>query len=221
MSKDADHLTLPEDVKNRIRLEEQLRMAVRADLEKEEKKQPQEAGLRGFLNSKLGLIVLSTILVPTMAGIYTQMQQRASQRSLQNQQTIKLMAEFDWRISEIEFHRSRIPSEADHAKWESAMYIWRSIVGDPNYLPTLPEFQRVHLGGMVAQFRALGYEDKDGIALRTIKEMESGGEAVHLAGQPPDMDHTYEVNKLDSQLAVLKQFRSRIAPRTGIWGLLL
>ncbi|MGE5111372.1 MAG: hypothetical protein ACM3JB_10980 [Acidobacteriaceae bacterium] len=216
----ASQSSLPDDVVNRIRLEEELRGKVRSELEEQERKQNDGHGLRGFLNTKLGILVLSTILVPAFGGLYTHMQQRAVQRNTENQQTIKLMAEFDWRISEIEYHRSHIPNEPDPDKWASAAWIWRAIVGDPGYLPTLPEFQRVHLGGIVAQFRALGYKDPGDLVLKTVKQMESGGAAVPLPGQPPNQDHTYDVNKLDSQLAILKQFRSHIAPKSGFWGLL-
>jgi hypothetical protein len=212
--------TLTEDAKERIRLEEQFRLKARSEQEEEDSKKNQSGSILPFLNSKLGIVVLSTILVPTIGGLYAHMQQRAAQRSTQNQQTIKLLTEFDWRIAEIEYHKNGIPHEANPDKWASAAYIWRAIVGDPAFIPTQPEFQRVHLAGIVSQLRSLGYEDPGDLAFKTIKEMESGGRVVPLPDQPPQMDHTYDVSTLETQLGVLKKFRQRIAPRSGIWELI-
>lgn len=213
------HPTLPEDVKERIRLEEQFRLKARSEQEEEDSEKIRTGGTVAFLNSKLGIVMLSTILVPAIGGLYAHVQQRAAQRKTQNQQTIKLLSEFDFRIAEIEYHKNKIPHEANPDKWASAVYIWRAIMGDPAFSPTQPEFQRVHLAGIVSQLRSLGYGDPGDLAFKTIKEMESGGEAVPLPDQPPHSDHTYDVGRLETQLGVLKQFRSRIAPRTGIWEL--
>jgi hypothetical protein len=72
----------------------------------------------------------------------------------------------------------------------------------------------------VSQLKSLGYPDPNGIAFKTIKDMESGGGAVHLEGQPVNADHTYDVAVLDRQLVILHDFRSRVAPKTGFWDLL-
>jgi hypothetical protein len=210
---------LSDEVKDRIRLEEQFRLKIRGQQEEQENAHARR-GVRGFFNSKLGIVVLSAILVPAVGGLYAHMQQRASERNAQNRQTIKLVTEFDWRIAEIEYHRRKIPTEPTADKWASAAYIWRAIVGDPAFIPTQPEFQRVHLAGIVSQLRSLGYDDAGGIAFKTIKDMESGGGAVPLPGQPAFQNHTYDVEKLGQHLAILKEFRSHVAPRTGFWGLI-
>ncbi|HXH48721.1 MAG TPA: hypothetical protein VNM47_05065 [Terriglobia bacterium] len=179
-----------------------------------------EKGLVAFFNTKLGILVLSTMIIPAIAGLYAHMQQRATQRTAENQQIIKLMAEFDWRMAEIERFRNKIPNGADPVKYQSGAYIWRAIIGDTAYIPTLPEFRGVHLGGIVGQLRALGFEDGSDNALKAVKEMESGNEVVRLPSQPPQYDHTYDVRQLDAQLSILKRFRSHIAPRTDFWSLL-
>ena len=213
---------LSEEVKDRIRLEEQFRMQVRAEQEEEEptSNKSSDAGLLGFLNTKLGLAVLTTLLIPALGGLYAHMQQRATERAAENRQIVKLLTEFDWRLAEIDYQREKIPNEANPDKWASAAYIWRAIIGDNAFIPTEPAFQHVHLAGIVSQLKSIGFEDPGDVAFTTIKQMESGGQGVLLTDQPPLQNHTYDVQVLNRQLQVLRAFRSRVAPRHGFWGLI-
>ncbi|HWY21130.1 MAG TPA: hypothetical protein VNX26_07920 [Candidatus Acidoferrum sp.] len=218
MPDDTSRPALSHEARERIRLEEAVRLKVRSELEENGSKRAKSHGLLGFLNSKLGIVVISTILVPAIGGLYTQMRQQAVYRSADNERIMKLMAEFDWRIEEIEFHKDRIQGEPDHDKWVSGFVITKIIVGGPDYYyPTLPEFKQVHLGGIVAQLLPFG-DSPGGNVLQTVEQMEHGDLAVYLVGQPANADHTYDVDKLSAQLATLKQFRSRIAPRSWFWG---
>jgi hypothetical protein len=217
--------SLSEDVKGRIRIEEQFRMQLRTILEKEKKDEDdsdsrKKSGLYAFLSSKLGIVFLTAILVPTFGGLYTHMQQRANERTTENRQVMKLLAEFDWRLAEIEYQQNRIPNASNPQKWASAAYIWRAIVGNEEFATTLPEFQRIHLAGIVSQLRSLGYSDPNALAFKTIKDMESGGEKVPLPDQPPLKNTTFDTKVLNEQLKILQRFRTRIKPKTGLWDLL-
>lgn len=211
--------TLSEEVKDRIRLEEQYRLEIRAEQEKDAKAAKRRS-ITEFFGTALGIAILTSVLAPALGALYSHMQQKATQRSLTNQQLAHLTAEFDWRLAEIEYHRSRILSLPDPDKWASAVYIWRAIVGDQNFVPTQPSFKGTHLAGIASQIRSLGYPDPNDTAFKTIKQMESGGAAVHLEGQPPNQDHTYDTSVLEKQVAVLHEFRSKVTPDTGFWSLL-
>jgi hypothetical protein len=213
-------LTLNDETKDRIRLEEQYRVEIRAEQEKLLKERKKPFSIKEFLGTTLGIAILTSIMVPALGGLYSHTQQKASQRAATNKQVVRLTSEFDWRLAEIEYHRGKIPNVPDSAKWASAAYIWYAIVGRPEFAPTEPSFKGVHLAGIVSQLKSLGYPDPNGIAFKTIKDMESGGAAVHLEGQPVNADHTYDVAVLDRQLAILQDFRSRVAPKTGFWDLL-
>ena len=133
---------------------------------------------------------------------------------------LKLATEFDWRLAEIEYQKNKIPSEPNPDKWASAAYIWRAIVGDPAFATTTPDFQHVHLAGILSQLRSLGYSDPNDLAFKTIKDMESGGKKVQLPNQPQFQNSTYDVNILNNQLKILHDFRSRVVTKNGFWNLL-
>lgn len=212
--------TLTEETKDRIRLEEQYRIELRGEQEKAAREKKKPFSFIDFFGTALGIAVLTSIMVPALGGLYSHIQQKANQRAATNKQVIRLSSEFDWRLAEIEYHRNRIPKVPDPDKWGSAAYIWYAIVARPEFAPTEPSFKGVHLAGIVSQLRSLGYPDPNGIAFKTIKDMESGGAAVHLEGQPQNADHTYDVAVLDKQLAILRDFRSKVSPKTGFWDLL-
>jgi hypothetical protein len=165
---DQREVRLPDEIKDRIRLEEQYRVKLRA--EKEQEVQGKTRSIVAFFSTALGIAVLTSVLVPAMGGLYSHIQQKAAQRTASNQQVVRLTAEFDWRLAEIEYHRGRIPALANADKWASAAYIWRAIIGDPGFVPTDPSFKNVHLAGIVSQLKSLGYPDPDDIAFKTIKK---------------------------------------------------
>lgn len=218
MGNDEWEARLPDEIKDRIRLEEQYRMKLRA--EKEQQVQGKARSIVAFFSTALGIAVLTSILVPSLGGLYSHIQQKAAQRTASNQQVVRLTAEFDWRLAEIEYHRGRIPALPDPDKWASAAYIWRAVIGDPGFVPTDPSFKNVHLAGIVSQLKSLGYPDPDEIAFKTIKEMESGGAKVPLPGQPQYQNTTYDPALLEKQLLVLRDFRSKVSAKTGFWELL-
>jgi hypothetical protein len=200
--------SLSNEVKERIVLEEQFRLQIRSKVENENEERPsgKKGGFISFLSSKLGLLILGSLIVPILGGLYTYLHQREDERTANNRQIVKLLNEFDWRVSDIENQRVN-PLRGDEQSARG--YIWGVIVGGDNYHPTMPEFRDVHLGGIVTQLRNLGFADPSNVALSTIHDIQN--ETIKTI--PPGI--------LGQQVQALRVFGSRIAPKTGFWNLLL
>ena len=208
MSRDQSAIepSLSDTAKQRIQLEEQLRLEIRSKLEAEYQNHAhQKRGLVSFLSSKLGLLILGSLIFPTLGGLYTHLRASENERITTNKQIVALLAEFDWRVARIAFY-------ADHplrgSEQSSRGYIYQVIVGGPNYHPTLPEFNGVHLGGVVTRLRVLAEPIGSDSAMSTINEMET-----ELTAPVPS-----EV--IRRQLKVLQAPRSRVMLRTGFWSFL-
>src|SRR5579862_618555 len=97
---------VPEHVIQRIVAEEATRIRVQAELDKQTITNRSKAWQ--FLNSNLGIFVLTTIFVSGIGSAFTLWQQHAREVEARRQAGLRLLAEFDFRLNEVQFRSSRI-----------------------------------------------------------------------------------------------------------------
>jgi hypothetical protein len=174
---------LPQHALERIASEEAARLRIRQELEKATSGDRAD-GTRfwQFLNSALGIFVLTTIFVSGIGGIFTLWQQHSKEMEARKSQALRLLAEFDFRLNEFDFRATRIAQLDDTTKQgQETIYIWRAARGNVDFQPALPEFHNVHLAGIIIQLVGLGASDGSADAIAATRVLENGN-TVPVAG---------------------------------------
>jgi hypothetical protein len=164
---------LPEDVVLRIRAEEHLRFAVRQELERAELERAhatdaQKSKTWQFLNSAFGLFLLTSVFVTGLGAFLNHHAQRAREGG-------KLVAEFDFRLRELDSRTAALAKAKDEDRGPLAVYVWRATVGSSDFQTTLPEYKNVPWVGIVEQLSAWGVASNHDEVVEALKQIENGG----------------------------------------------
>lgn len=142
---------VPDDVIQRITAEEMVRFEVQGRLRDQEEDRSR-AKLMKFLNSGFGLFLLSTILVTGLGGVLSWWNQRSTEQRTQKELEKKLLAEYQWRLIEVDARISDITAATNpDIKQGDTIYIYRAAMGAPEFHAALPEFQNEHWAGLIIQ----------------------------------------------------------------------
>src|SRR5215210_5887334 len=136
--------SLPEFEVKRIVDEEKFRHRLRIELEKGEEKKI-EPKFWTFLNSPFGLFLLSSVLLTGFARLYTDYKGAVEQAQVRRSEILKLATEFDYRLTQTEYlaRELRKANLTTGTRQAYGIYIWRILVGDVMFQPSLPEFKSV------------------------------------------------------------------------------
>lgn len=176
-------------------------------------------GPLAFLNSGLGIFVLSTALVTFGGAILKVAYDHYQAHSDLISKETSLLTEFDFRLAQIDNRANEIQENRTDVFWAGsrASYIYRIVYGDiedSDNTKTLhfsfhsinPESQKESMAAMALQLSILSREPKPENVLKTLSDMENErGEEVKFA---PDRRpwRIYPPGILESRLAVLHQY---------------
>lgn len=179
---------------HRIEVEEHLRFAIRQDLEARSRDRRPRAAVWRFLNSAFGLFVCSSVVLAGIARLHAYYQQREDQRAADQAETAIYVSELDYRVRQIEFWRTQIvPDQSDKPE----INIWRIVVGDELFTPTLPQFRHFHARGIVNRLGVLSGE-RPAATIEAISQLENLGRWTNWS---------YDVRRLDPPLRQLRAYR--------------
>jgi hypothetical protein len=175
----APNHSLPEDIVERIIAEERLRLQVREELERAKKTQSTSGlNLWAFLNSGFGIFLLSSIFVTGLGGLFTYWTQHNKEKEERVREEKRLLAEFDFRLKELETRITQINSTNNiEEKGTFTVFIWRAARGDGGFQAAVPEFRNVHWADIVIQLDSFGISENSAAAIAAIRDFET------LAGQ--------------------------------------
>jgi len=167
---------LPGHVVRQLIEEEKLRFQVRDELERQRKGASASAtSLWAFLNSAFGIFLLSSVFVTGVGGLFTIWNQHTKDKEDRIRQEKKLLAEFDFRLKELETRITEIKNAANaDDKGALTVYIWRAARGNSDYQPAVPEFKNVHWADIVIQLDSYGISDHASDAIAAIRDLETG-----------------------------------------------
>lgn len=170
-------LSLPEDVIQRITAEEMVRFEVREHLRRK-KTDDSSSKLLKFLNSGFGLFLLGTIFVSGLGGLFTYWSQKTKDKQAQQEVEKKLLAEFEFRLRELDARISEIDASSDvDTKGADTIYIYRAAMGTSDFQPALPEFKNEHWAGVIIQLDDLGVSENADKAITATRDLTSGNYA--------------------------------------------
>jgi hypothetical protein len=157
--------------------EEKLRYKIRAEIAATEGPSKNPAlSLWTFLNSQFALFLLGAVFVSGLGGAFTYWHQWQHENEVRNETGRKLLAEFDFRLNDLDTIIAKLASISDpQSKGENSMYVWRAARGDTAYQPALPEYKNVHWAGIVIQIDTLGFGANTYNAIQATRELENGG----------------------------------------------
>lgn len=164
---------LSQETVERTVAEETVRLEVRERLRK---RKIDESGSKfiKFLNSGLGLFLLSTLFVSGLGGLFTYWTQKAKDTRSEQQTKEKLLAEYEWRLIDLDGRISQNDATSDKDVWgvNSLMTI-KAVTGN-DFATTLPEFKQVHWAGLIIQLREFGISEYADEAIRATKTLTDG-----------------------------------------------
>jgi hypothetical protein len=135
--------------------EERLRLDIRKGL---------EGDTRGnkvfkFLNSPFFLFLLSSVVLAGMGKLYYYYDGKSKEESLVKQEVRKLSFEYEYRIKTIQQLLNRMDTVSEESKVPLSVLVWRIIIGEKLYAATIPEYNNVHLLGIIVRLNNLGVLD--------------------------------------------------------------
>lgn len=165
-------VTLPQETIERITAEERLRFQLREELLSDKSGTSGSKALK-FLNSAFGLFLLTTIFVSGLGGLFTWWNQKIKEDQALRQQQKKLLAEFDFRLNELDSRISQIAKANDpDSKGLYTVYVYRAALG-AQFQPTLPEFRDVTWAGIIIQLDSLGISEHSAQAIGATRDLAS------------------------------------------------
>jgi hypothetical protein len=155
-----------------------------------------------FLNSPLGLLLISSALLTGMARLYTDFQSFKDTSRIQQQEIAKLISEFDYRLSLVEYYSRELAGDAPdrEARVSIGVQIWRAVTGDVQFQPALPEYKNAHWLSIAVRLRVLLADSTSDEIAKIIFDIES----------EKGSDWLYDPNKLDRQTKLLRAYVQRV-----------
>lgn len=198
-----ENQALPEHVIRQVIAEEKLRSQVREELERERKgTNASKSGLWMFLNSAFGVFLLSSIFVTGLGGLFTYWSQHARERDARIREEKKLLAEFDFRLKELQTRIAEIQSATNvEDKGALTVYIWRAARGNSDYQPAVPEFKNVHWADIIIQLESFGISEGASEAIAATRDLETGVGVVTPKGYT-----VFPANYLEQRESILQKY---------------
>lgn len=185
--------------------DEIVRGAIRTQLQAPTKPHGPRLKLWAFLNSAFGIFVLSSILVSGLSAALTYAQSRAQESKNQAAQVRRLLAEFDFRLNEIDVRAARIRNtDSRTEKGQQTMYVWRAARGNSDYQPALPEFRNVHWAGIIIQLDGFGVAGNAALAVAATWDLENGRTVAAEDGY-----YLFPPNFLEQKARTLRAYREQ------------
>jgi hypothetical protein len=168
---DKPPISLPDEAIQRITAEEMARFEVRERLRKKKTDNSESKTLK-FLNSAFGLFILTTIFVSGVGGLFTWWNQKNKDEQAKTEIEKKLLAEFEWRLVDVDARIATIGSTSDvDVKGAETIMIYRTAIGAPEFQSALPEFKNEHWAGIIIQLDDLGVSENAAQAIVATRDL--------------------------------------------------
>jgi hypothetical protein len=201
-------MRIPEDVQARIREEEAFRAQVKRELEGQ--KADGKITPWKFLNSNLGILIVTSIFVTGLGSLFTLWNQKHDSADARRKEERKILDEYDMRLNEIKYYAAGIEQATDDdQRSQLLMYVWYAARGTQEYQPALPEFRGAHMAGLIVQLEGLGSVDVSSkAAIDATEDLNTGVERVNGAErQSPKGFRLFSVEHLHKDIRALQGFR--------------
>jgi hypothetical protein len=175
-------------------------------------------GALAFLNSGLGLFVLTTALVTLGGAIVKVAYDHYQAYSDRISKETSLLTEFDFRLAQIDNRANEIQENPADIPWagQRALYIYRIVYGDiedSDVEKTLhftfhsisPEFQKESMAAIALELSIVSRESKPENVLKTLSDMENERGEIAMPTKPREWA-IYPPGVLEGRLAVLHQY---------------
>lgn len=193
-------ISLPEETIERITAEELVRLQVRERLHANDR--PDSRVLK-FLNSAFGLFLLTSLFVSGLGGFFTYWNQKTKENEVRRGEEKKLLAEFDFRLSELDTRISEIARTSDlDVKGADTIYVYRAAMGS-DFQPALPEYKNEHWAGIIIQLSSLGISENSAQAITATRDLTSG----NYAGKGPGGLSFFAPGYLEDRAKTLHEYR--------------
>lgn len=148
---------LSEIQKNKIRAEEQYRHEVRHALEKQQAAKSSKNKVVGFLNTNLGLFLLSTVFISAFSWGYNKFEYSVQEKREKERNTKKLKIELVNRFRFVGKIARRYPGE-ERAMIRTAIFglnggNYNSLSPIPGYSPIYPEFKERSILSLLTELK--------------------------------------------------------------------
>jgi hypothetical protein len=156
---DSDNHFVSDRTLSGIVQEEILRLRI-ANLK--EMGESKESRIWKFLNSSFGLFLLSAILLSGLGRLYTDYTEDSRERQVRRLEALKVAMEIDYRMTQAETFMRSIEAlgSSENDRKSASLFLWRVVVGDEMFQPSLPEFKLVHWFGLVSRLQFLGVQER-------------------------------------------------------------
>ncbi len=161
-----------------------------------------------ILNSPFGLFLLSSVLLSGVVRLYSDRQQRAEKERAREQEVVKLATEFDYRVTQIRYLASHLLSAglSEPDRVGHAVLIWRVVIGEQAFQPTVPEYKTTHSLALVSRLKLLGISPRGaGDIPDTLSYLENG----------KDASWHYDAERLRRAVAALTEYRNGVNHEVG------
>jgi hypothetical protein len=140
-----------DELVRRVLAEERLRLAVQAEFLGAQ--QPSSPAISRFLNSALGLLLVSSVVVAGLGRLYADYRQRLTDRAARVAQLERLITEIDYRISQIELGIPNVPyrEQSSPVPQENRQGVWQVATGTGSFQAAWPEFKNVPIYGLMSR----------------------------------------------------------------------
>ncbi|MEA2553047.1 MAG: hypothetical protein QOJ65_1223 [Fimbriimonadaceae bacterium] len=154
-----------------IQRDEELRYRLRKTLD--EKEGPR--GVWGFLNSPLGIWLLSSVVLGSFSFLFSQWQASAATRARQSEQAVRIRTEIGYRMQDYASHIAEAKEETNPTK-RSALYESIDKIDYNPGFPLFPEYKDISIMALVLNLREIVPEnDKANVeqVLQNLKAMNT------------------------------------------------
>jgi hypothetical protein len=199
---------VPQELVSRIFQEERVRLQIKTQLESTAA--DKKLTFWTFLNSGVGLLILTSLLVTGLGTALGWWHEGFQRRQTRLEAARKLFAEYDARLGQIRTYTAEVAQTPDaDKKGELIMYEYYAARGTPEYQPTSPDFRGVPLTGILVQLQTLGYQDKSADrAMSAARDLDTGVEMENgKEMQSPRGFRLFSVRRLQSFVDALQVYR--------------
>jgi hypothetical protein len=180
-----------------IQLTEHLRYRIRADFERLASP-PVRRQLTTFINSPLGILLISSVLIAGMGRLYANYVSHSQKLLHRRTELTKILTEIDYRIAQIEFWQRQLSIENTNGP---EIQIWRIVRGDREFSASQRDFQGLSFYGVFLRTRLYDYNVASPDTMRSMFALERLGY---------QMKWTYDAKTIEPELIPLRAARDSL-----------
>lgn len=160
-----------------------------------------KTSILAFMNTPFCLFLLSSVLLAGLGKLYYYYENKTKEEAANRQEIRKLAAEYEYRVRMLQdlFVKLRLADPKEHVP--IAVLTWRIIVGNKEYTAIIPDFNNVHLLGLIVRMNNLG-------VVEGADRVKKAALALEFSRS---VDWKYNIDEADKELTVLVGYLGSIA----------